>query len=145
MTGPGLLITITLFLQTVSTGHETGESLLLVRLTGFEELEGVARIALFDSEDHWPEEIDFAVRRISAAVTGDTVVIEVRNLAPGEYAFAAFHDRDSDSVFDRGLFGIPSEIYGFSNGARGSTGPPDYSDAVFTMVQDTVLMEVHLE
>ncbi|OPL18301.1 MAG: hypothetical protein AVO35_05485 [Candidatus Aegiribacteria sp. MLS_C] len=145
MTGPVLFLTVTLILRNASAVDETGGSLLLVSLTGFEELEGIARIAVFDSAEHWPEGIEFAVRRVSAPVTGDTVIIAVRNLEPGDYSFAAFHDRDSDSVFDRGLFGIPSEIYGFSNGARGSTGPPDYSDAVFSMSQDTLTMEVRLE
>lgn len=126
-------------------GAAPGQSLLMVRLTGFDSIRGIARIAVFDSSEFWPEDIEFSVRRISAAVTGDTVVMTVRNLLPGTYAISAFHDEDSDSVFDRGLFGVPTENYGFSSGARGSMGPPDFEDAAFTLAADTLIMDVRLE
>ena len=134
-----------LLLGVTLQGAANAQSLLIVRLTGFDSVSGVARIAVFDSPEFWPEDVEFSVRRISAAFTADTVVMTVRNLVPGTYAISAFHDEDSDSVFDRGLFGVPTENYGFSNGARGSMGPPDFEEAVFTVGADTLVMEVRLE
>ncbi len=49
-------------------------------------------------------------------VEGGRAVAEFE-LPAGEYAIVAFHDLDRDEDFDRNLIGIPSEPYGFSNGA----------------------------
>lgn len=44
-------------------------------------------------------------------------------------AIAAYHDANENGVLDRNAFGIPSERYGFSGGARGVTGPPTFEEA----------------
>jgi len=118
---------------------------ILVMLTGFSSLDGMARIAVFDSEDFWPEEVEFSAKRVSSAVSADTVLLTIADIAPGSYALAAFHDEDADSVFDRGLFGVPSESYGFSNNVRGRTGPPDFEDALVVLSADTVYLEIELK
>ena len=50
-------------------------------------------------------------------------------LAPGRYAVNGFHDTDGDGELDTNLLGIPTEGYGFGNGAAGSFGPPDFTAA----------------
>ena len=50
-------------------------------------------------------------------------------LAPGRYAINGFHDTDGDGNLDTNLLGIPTEGYGFGNGATGSFGPPDFASA----------------
>ncbi len=50
-------------------------------------------------------------------------------LAPGRYAVNGFHDTDGDGELDTNLLGVPTEGYGFGNGATGSFGPPDFTAA----------------
>ena len=50
-------------------------------------------------------------------------------LEPGRYAVNGFHDSDGDGDLDTNLLGIPTEGYGFGNGAAGSFGPPDFEAA----------------
>ena len=50
-------------------------------------------------------------------------------LAPGRYAVNGFHDADGNGELDTNLLGIPTEGYGFGNGAAGSFGPPDFAAA----------------
>jgi uncharacterized protein (DUF2141 family) len=45
-------------------------------------------------------------------------------------AIAAYHDENANGELDRNALGIPSERYGFTNNARGITGPPSFEDAV---------------
>ena len=40
-------------------------------------------------------------------------------LPPGDYAVAAFHDADGNGELGTNILGIPTEGYGFSNGAPG--------------------------
>ena len=47
-------------------------------------------------------------------------------LEPGRYAVNGFHDANGDGKLDTNLLGIPTEGYGFGNGAAGSFGPPEF-------------------
>jgi len=121
------------------------DPVMVVRLIGFSSWRGMARIAVFDTEDFWPEDVEFSAKRVSSPVSADTVLMTIAELEPGSYALAAFHDEDADSVFDRGLFGVPSESYGFSNNVRGRTGPPDFEDALVVLSADTLYLEIELK
>jgi uncharacterized protein (DUF2141 family) len=78
----------------------------------------------------------------SAAKTGNMVVI--RDLPAGEYAFAVYHDANSNSKMDRNLLGIPTEDYAFSNNALGKMGPPSFDQARFTLPAAGTTMRVSL-
>ena len=45
-------------------------------------------------------------------------------LPPGEYAVAAFHDADGDGKLAQNIVGMPTEGFGFSNGATGFMDRP---------------------
>jgi len=124
---------------------DSTESPVLVRLEGFSSRDGYVRLAIFDSRDFWPEDIDNAVLRLTSIIEGDTVTMDISELPPGSYAMAAFHDEDGDAVFDRGLFGVPTEDYGFSNNVRSSTGPPDFQDALVSIEGDSLVLHITLE
>ena len=47
-------------------------------------------------------------------------------LEPGRYAVNGFHDANGDGKLDTNLLGIPTEGYGFGNGATGSFGPAEF-------------------
>ncbi len=104
-----------------------GPSPVEVTVAGLRSGEGAVRIALFDSEDGFTERPLrwVVVEAVHPNVTWFT------HLAPGTYALAVIHDRNGNERLDTGLFGIPREPYGFSNGARGLFGPPSFADAAF--------------
>lgn len=47
-------------------------------------------------------------------------------LEPGRYAVNGFHDSDGNGDLDTNLLGIPTEGYGFGNGATGMFGPASF-------------------
>jgi len=51
--------------------------------------------------------------------------------APGFYAVAVYHDANNNHRFDRTLFGLPAEGYGFSNNAPIELGPPAFKAVRF--------------
>ena len=69
----------------------------------------------------------------------------IDNLAFGYYVVSAFHDANTNGDIDTGLFGIPTEDYGFSNNARGSFGPPDFEDALFEFKQSGQTLTIKIE
>ena len=57
-------------------------------------------------------------------------------------AVAAFHDADGNGELGTNILGIPTEGYGFSNGARGFMGPPSFEDAAVTIGSDDGLLSI---
>ena len=66
-------------------------------------------------------------------------------LPPGDYALRVFHDENDNGVIDTNWAGIPSEAFGFSNGAMGRFGPPSFDDAKFRIESEAVNMTVRLK
>lgn len=62
--------------------------------------------------------------------------VSFSNIGPGRYAVIVFHDQNDNAKLDRGLFGVPTEPYGFSNDARGFFGAPSF-DAAAVAVDGT--------
>jgi len=53
------------------------------------------------------------------------------------------YDEDNSGELDTGLFGIPTELVGFSNNAKGLFGPPDFDD-VSIIVRGTTTVSIAL-
>jgi uncharacterized protein (DUF2141 family) len=54
-----------------------------------------------------------------------------RQLKYGKYAVGVFYDEDGDGKLNTGFLGIPSELVGVSNNAKGFFGPPSFHKASF--------------
>jgi len=124
----------------VTTVHEpddivAGEpgGMIVVRVTGLESGDGGVRVALYDGPEGFATSGGFLQGRLVPA--GDKVngVVEVvfEGVSQGDYAVSAFQDVNDNGILDQGAFGIPDEPYGFSRGARGRFGAPEFTDASF--------------
>ncbi len=65
------------------------------------------------------------------------------DVPPGTYAVAAFQDLDGDGRLGRTGLGLPTEPYGFSNGA-GRRGRPDFAGAAFRLPEPGTSLRVRL-
>lgn len=98
-------------------------------VTGFENEEGQVLIALFLNENGWPNDSTIAFGATVQPIRGRQAVAEFEDVPAGPFGVSVFHDEDADRELDTGMFGIPSEDYGFSRDARSSFGPPSFDDA----------------
>ena len=124
------------------TMHAGAEGELSVEINGLKSGEGQVRVALFDSEK------TFLQKPLKSGI----VAIEqlqghwkVKGVAPGSYALAVYHDRNSNGKLDTNLLGIPVEPYGFSNNAHGLLGPPSFAEARFQVTGPSIRIELQLE
>jgi len=53
-------------------------------------------------------------------------------LKTGKYAVSVDYDEDGNGKLNTGFLGIPSELVGFSNNAKGTFDPPSFHKAFFT-------------
>ena len=113
-----------------------------VTVDGIRSTEGVILVAVFDGAATFLKK---ALQGQSVMAHAPSVTLIFENLQPGRYAMSAFHDRNGDGKLDRGVFGIPTEPYGFSRDARAAMGPPVFADAVFEIPADGISLVIHLK
>jgi uncharacterized protein (DUF2141 family) len=139
-----VVILIIFLLISINTAKETADSgELTIILRGFENDDGMAMIALSNTQEDY-EAKDDPYRGNSTKIVNKLTSWTISDLPYGEYAIKVFHDEDEDGDMDTNFFGAPSEDYGFSNDARGSFGPASWEDAkfVFKLPRDTVYINV---
>ena len=62
----------------------------------------------------------------------------------GSYAVVVYHDANSNGVLDQGLFGIPTEGYGFSNNVRPRFHAPSLASASFSVSEGDTHLHIRL-
>lgn len=106
---------------------------LTVEMRGLRSDHGKVVLALFNSRAGFPEKVRVALRRASVGVKGGRARIVLRDVPPGTYAVAVFHDENGNGKLDTTWTGRPKEGVGMSNDARGHRGPPKFEDASFKL------------
>jgi uncharacterized protein (DUF2141 family) len=91
--------------------------------------EGQVLMLLYDSEAAFDG--NGAPVRMLEARPGEGLKVE--GLASGRYGIKAFHDLDGDGALGMNPFGVPTEPFAFSNGARPHRGPPRWAEAAFDL------------
>ena len=116
---------------------------LVVRIKGVQSAEGDVRVALHRHvpDGDFPGDESVVAAALRPAAPG-TVRFVFPDVEPGAYAIAAFHDADGDGDLASNFLGIPTEGYGFSNGALGFMGPPSFEAASFTVGEDAARLAV---
>jgi uncharacterized protein (DUF2141 family) len=102
---------------------------LTVNISGAESDEGKVLVALCRSRAEYESDGE-GMRMIRLPARMGPIEHRFENLPAGTYALKVFHDENENDEIDIGWTG-PEERYGFSNGARGLIGPPDWDDAHF--------------
>ena len=114
---------------------------LTVRIEGVETATGTFHIAVFDA-DGWEE---------NQAVTAGTIGAEegaeltLTDLAPGAYGIKIYQDVDDNGELDLGMWGIPSEPYGFSRDASARMGPPGFKSVRFDLPEAGTVQTITLQ
>lgn len=97
---------------------------LTIRAEGISSAQGTVYAGICDTSF---DEATCPYRDRSAAKAG-SVELRLRNVKPGSYSIAVFHDTNGNGKLDRNFIGLPSEPYGFSNDV-GRRGPPNFEAA----------------
>lgn len=105
---------------------------LTVRVIGAEGNQGQVVLALFSSPENFLNEPVFE-HKLAIDATG-AAVFEL-DLESGVYAISVVYDANMDGVLNTGFLGIPKELVGFSNNARGVFGPPPFERASFQLIK----------
>src|SRR5436190_14294649 len=124
-----LIFTSTL-ISTLSCGLTQPAGRLSVTVTGLRNNDGVVRCALFNSPAAFPK-AGQEWRGVIAPIRDRQATCVFSGVPAGNYAVAFFHAEHNETQLTPGLFGKPTQGFGFSNNASGSFGPPSFSAAAF--------------
>lgn len=113
----------------LAAGH-AGAADLTIHIDDLKEAGGNIEVALFNSAGTFMKS---AVASGNTPARADANTVVLKDLPAGEYAFAVFHDVNSNGKLDKNMLGIPTEDYAFSNNALGKMGPPSFEQARFTL------------
>jgi uncharacterized protein (DUF2141 family) len=108
---------------------------LTIEVSGITPGRGQIYVAVYDHPETFPTAGKQRTGQIMES-TAEGLVAHFKDLPPGEYAAVAFQDVNGNRILDKNFLGIPKEPYGFSNGARGSVGPPKFAAAAVTLNPD---------
>ena len=106
-----------------------------LKVKGIVEVKGFMSVALYDNAEDFPGK-EKHVAGEDVPVKSETFEYVFKDILQGTYAIAVYHDLDNNGELNKNWVGMPKEPYGFSNNAKGRTGPPDYEDAVFEVKKD---------
>lgn len=104
--------------------------------------DGIVAAGLYNDEDEFPGGEMFMGESKSLRSSG-SIEITFENVPDGDYAIALLHDANENEDLDMNDQGMPLEGFGFSNGAMGDMGPPDFDQAAFTVDGD-IELEIRL-
>ena len=123
------LSSIFLLEQEPNTAH-----VLKITVNNIKNIKGKLQVCLTDRKEDFLKQCKYIK---SVAVTNNTISFEIANIKTGVYSVSLFHDENNNGVLDtKGLFGIPSEPYGFSNNPRTTFGPPSFENCTFLIDGD---------
>lgn len=103
-----------------------GQHTVELTIKGIEKVQGSVLVAVYNSEESFMKKL-IASKKVK--VEGKEVTLVFEAISPGDYAITTFHDENENNKLDTNSLGIPNELYGFSNDARGSFGPPSFEKA----------------
>jgi uncharacterized protein (DUF2141 family) len=105
--------------------------------------QGTVKIALCNSEDNFKLRYE-SFRSDTAGIDQNRAEVVFKRIPYGDYAVKVFHDENDDGKLNTNFLGLPTEVYGFSNNARGLYGPASWSAAKFKFetALDTILIEL---
>lgn len=116
-----------LALCTFAESKKSEQKLHLV-VDGIETVSGQLYVAIYTKDNYMKK----AQMGFKIDITDNVMEFDVDGLKAGTYAIALFQDLNNNSKLDTGIFGIPTEKYGFSNNAKGFMGSPSFKKAKFS-------------
>lgn len=126
---------------------------LTVQATGLKNDVGQVCFTLFERSEGFPDNPEGIIA--NQCVAASDVAIETdeaenqplsvtfEGLPLGSYAVSILHDENEDQQINQGIFGIPTEGFGFSRNPTIQTGAPEFQEtAIFVFGTTTTEVEM---
>lgn len=120
------IITSLLFSQTAN---------VTVKIKGIQEVKGTMNFAVYDNAENYSKSKNYYAGE-SIKIASAIFEYVFKDIPNGIYAISLFQDEDENGELNTNWIGMPKELFGFSNDAKGRMGPPSFEDASFIVKED---------
>ena len=135
------IICLSLFASSAISAQDVTGSDITVVISNFDNNQGKAYIALYNSEASFLKK---GFEATFSKIENNSCTITFMAVPNGVYAVSMFHDENDNNKMDTAVFGIPKEDYGCSNKAKGFMGPPKWEDAKFKINNKSITQHIQL-
>lgn len=140
----GKLIIFILYMLNVAALIAQDKGKIIVEISGFRNNCGIAKVAIFNSANGFPDCPDKALIIKRLKIFNKTVSVEYTDLLYGNFAIGVIHDENMNDIMDTNWIGIPKEGYAVSNNAKGNFGPPSYDDAKIELQKQIQTIQIKM-
>jgi uncharacterized protein (DUF2141 family) len=131
-------------LDASTLGPKNHGATITVRITGFRNERGIARVTLFRDSKGFPDNATLAFRTHSAVVTNGQAVVDFENIPFDDYAIGVLHDENENGRMDTNWLGRPIEGYGASNNPHNRISAPSFKSALFRFTPPSLTLSITL-
>ena len=119
---------------------------LVVTITGLTVPDAAIEVNVWRGADGWLDRSSDLSRYQTLTVQGvaGTARAVFHDLPHRDYAVTAYQDDNGDGRLNQGMFRIPKERLGFSNGLRPRFSAPRYEDAAVLLREEELQVEIQL-
>jgi uncharacterized protein (DUF2141 family) len=118
---------------------------ITVMVDGFQNDRGFARIGLCRSAESFKNSEEKAEISATARIAGGKAQYVFEGVPFGTYAVSVYQDENGNGKLDKGLFGKPLELYGFSNNAREIFQRPAFEKAAIVLDRTSLVVRVTVQ
>jgi uncharacterized protein (DUF2141 family) len=104
--------------------------------------DGKIYVTLWGSREAWLDD-QKSLQNVGVQAASQ-VAVTLRDVAPGRYAIATFHDENDSGEMDFNFFGYPEEGYAFSNDVRPFLSAPSFESCAFDVGIDDGAITIHM-
>jgi uncharacterized protein (DUF2141 family) len=119
-------------------------STLEIDVAGLRSTKGIILICLTANPASFPDCEGGKDSRLMRVFANKAGAIEVKGLAPGNYAISLVHDENANGRLDKAIL-IPREGFGFSRNPKITFGPPKFSAVEVNVGQGDVKIPVKMK
>ncbi len=122
--------------------HSEEKGSLKISLSNIKKA-GKIKIAVYRKGEDFPDD-KLIVKSQEGEGTNGECEFQFESIPFGSYAVAIYQDVNGNGKLDKGMFGIPSEPFAFSNNFRPKFGGPSFDKCKFDLTKDNLALNIEM-
>ena len=122
--------------------HSEEKGSLKISLSNIKKT-GKIKIAVYRKGEDFPDD-KLIVKSLEGESTDGKCEFQFESIPFGSYAVAIYQDVNGNGKLDKGMFGIPSEPFAFSNNFRPKFGGPSFDKCKFDLTKDNLALNIEM-
>jgi len=128
--------------QEITTGKKGSIS---IQVENIKNTNGRIAIALYNSEDGFPEKPEIAYALAHTSINGTSRAVVIENIPYGTYALSILHDENENNTMDKTWIGKPKEGFGSSNNPKIRFRAPKFEEAGFVLDSEELSIAINMK